>query len=78
MQSKGLSRVFSNTTVQKQQFFSNRVPEDPWMGVHDIVQEAVIKTTPRKKKCKRQNGCLKRLRKEEKLKAKEKRKDIFI
>ena len=53
MQSKGLSRVFSNTTVQKQQFFSNRVPEDPWMGVHDIVQEAVIKTIPKKKKCKK-------------------------
>ena len=45
----------------------------------DIVQEAVVKTIPKKKKCKRQNGCLrllyKQLRKEEKLKAKEKRKD---
>ena len=25
----------------------------PWMEVHDIVQEAVIKTTPKKKKCKK-------------------------
>ena len=31
----------------------NRVPEDLWMEVHDIVQEAVIKTIPKKKKCKK-------------------------
>ena len=30
---------------------SDRVPEEPWMEVHDIVQEAVIKNTP--KKCKK-------------------------
>ena len=30
---------------------SNRVPEDLWMEVWDIVQEAVIKTIPKKKKC---------------------------
>ena len=29
-----------------------RVPEELWMGVHDIVQEAVIKTIPKKRKCK--------------------------
>ena len=29
-----------------------RVPEALWMEVHDIVQEAVIKTIPKKKKCK--------------------------
>ena len=55
---------------------------DGWTEVHDIVQEAVIKTIPEKKKCKRQNGFLRRpykqLRKEEKWKAKEKRKDIPI
>ena len=28
------------------------------MEVHDTVQEAVIKTTPKKKKCKKANGCL--------------------
>ena len=47
--------------------------------VHDTVQEAVIKTIPKKKKSKKANGCLrkpyKQLRKEEKLKAEEKRKD---
>ena len=31
----------------------DRVPEGLWMGVHDIVQEAVIKTIPKKKKCKK-------------------------
>ena len=30
----------------------DRVPEDLWMEVREIVQEAVIKTTPKKKKCK--------------------------
>ena len=31
----------------------DRVPEKLWMGVHDIVQEALIKTIPKKKKCKK-------------------------
>jgi len=29
------------------------VPEKLWIEVHDIVQEAVIKTIPKKKKCKK-------------------------
>ena len=29
------------------------VPEELWTQVHDIVQEAVIKTIPKKKKCKK-------------------------
>ena len=33
---------------------------DGWTEVHDIVHEAVIKTIPKKKKCKSQNGCLSR------------------
>ena len=32
---------------------SNRVPEELWTEVHDIVQEAVIETIPKKKKCKK-------------------------
>ena len=28
------------------------MPEELWMEVYDIVQEAVIKTIPKKKKCK--------------------------
>ena len=39
---------------------SDRVHEELWTGVHDIVQEAGIKTIPKKNKCKRQNGCLRR------------------
>ena len=31
----------------------DRVPEELWMEIHDIVQEAVIKTIPKKKKCKK-------------------------
>ena len=31
----------------------DRVPEELWMEVCDIVQEAVIKTIPKKRKCKR-------------------------
>ena len=31
----------------------NRVPEELWMDVHDIIQEAVIKTITKKKKCKK-------------------------
>ena len=31
----------------------DRVPEELWMEVHDIVQEAVIKTIVKKKKCKK-------------------------
>ena len=31
----------------------DRVPEELWMEVHDIVQEAVVKTIPKKKKCKK-------------------------
>ena len=37
----------------------DRVPEELWMEVRNIVQEAVIKTIPKKKKC-RENGCLRR------------------
>ena len=31
----------------------DRVPEELWMEVHDIVQDAVIKTIPKEKKCKK-------------------------
>ena len=31
----------------------DRVPDELWTEVHDIVQEAVIKTIPNKKKCKK-------------------------
>ena len=31
----------------------DRVPSELWTQVHDIVQEAVIKTIPKEKKCKK-------------------------
>ena len=30
-----------------------RVPEELWAKIHDIIQEVVIKTIPKKKKCKK-------------------------
>ena len=60
----------------------DKVPEELWTEVCDVVQKAVIKTIPKKKNAKRQNGCLRRpykhVRKEEKLKGKEKRKDTHL
>ena len=59
----------------------DRVPDERWNEVHDIVQETGIKTIPMEKKCKKSkmavwggntNSC------EKKRKAKEKRKDISI
>ena len=39
----------------------DRVPDELWTEVHDIVQETGIKTIPMEKKCKKkQNGCLRR------------------
>ena len=70
------------TNRDKGQDLTDRVPEELWTEVCDIVQEGVIETTPKKRNSKRQNGCLTRpykgLRKEEKLKAKETRRDISI
>ena len=60
----------------------HRMPEELWTEVHDIVQEAVIKTIPNKKKCKKEKWlseeALQIAEKEEKQKTKEKRKDISI
>ena len=60
----------------------DRVPDELCTKVCDIVQDAGVENNPKKKNAKMQTGCLmmpyKELRKEEKLKAKEKRKDIPI
>ena len=60
-----LNQIPYNYTVKVTNRFKgldliNRVPEELWMEIHDIVQEAVLKTIPKKKKSKRQNGCLRR------------------
>ena len=60
----------------------DRVPDELWNEVHDIVQETGIKTIPMEKKCKKAKGlsgeALQITVKEERQKAKEKRKDICI
>ena len=40
---------------------SDSVPEELWMKVCNIVQEAVIKTTPKKKNCKKAKWLLKKV-----------------
>ena len=32
---------------------TDKVPDELWMEVHDIVQEAVVETVPKKKRCKK-------------------------
>ena len=58
----------------------NSVPEELWMEVHNIVQEAVNKTIPKKRQARRQGGYLrstyKELKKEGKKKSREKGKGI--
>ena len=60
----------------------DRMPNELWTEVRDIVEEAVIKTIPKKKNCKKakwlSKEALQIALKEEKQKAKEKRKDIPI
>ena len=59
-----------------------RVPEELWMEVRDTVQEAVIKTIPKKKKGKKakrlSEGALQIAVKRREARSKEKRKDILI
>ena len=60
----------------------DRVPDELWTEVPDIVQETGIKTIPMEKKCKKakwlSEEALQIAVKKEKPKAKEKRKDISI
>ena len=60
----------------------DRMPDELWTEVCDIVQETGIKTIPMEKKCKKakwlSGEALQIVVKEEKQKAKEKRKDISI
>ena len=39
---------------------TDRVPDELWTEVHDIVQKTGIKTIPKKTNAKKQNGCLRR------------------
>ena len=61
---------------------SDKVPEELWKDVCDILQEAAIKTIPKKKKCKKakwfSEEALQIVEKRREAKAKEKRKHIPI
>ena len=51
-----LNQIFYDYTVEMTNRFKgldliDRVPEELWMEIRDVVQEAVIKTIPKKKKC---------------------------
>ena len=53
-----LNQITDDYTVEVTNRFKgldliDRVPEELWTEVHDIVQEVVIKTIPKKKKCKK-------------------------
>ena len=53
-----LNQIFYDFTVEVTNRFKrldlvNRVPEELWTKVHNIVQEAVNKIIPKKKKCKK-------------------------
>ena len=48
-----LNQVPYNYTVKVTNRFKDRVPEESWTEVCDIVQEAVIKTISKKKKCRK-------------------------
>ena len=52
-----LNQISYKYTVEVRNRFKGldliKVPEELWMEFHDIVQEAVIKTIPKKKKCKK-------------------------
>ena len=58
------------------------MPEGLWTEISDIVQEAVIKTIPKKKKCKKKKWLSEEAfqiaEKRREVKAKDKRKDIPI
>ena len=59
----------------------DKVPEELWMEVRNIVQEAVIKTILKKKKCKTAKWLSEealQIAEKREVKAKEKRKDILI
>ena len=82
-----LNQIPYNYTVEVKNRFKgldviDRVPEELWMEVCDIVQETGIKTIPKKKKCKQAKWlpeeALQIAVKRREEKGKEKRKDIPI
>ena len=61
----GLNQIPQDNRVEVRNRFKgldliDRVTEKLWMEFHDIVQETGIKTIPKKRNAKEQNGCLRR------------------
>ena len=60
-----LNQILYHYTVEVRNRFKgldliDRMPDEQRTEVHDIVQETGIKTIPRKRNAKKQNGCLRR------------------
>ena len=60
-----LNQIFYDYTMEVTNRFRgldlvDRVPEELWMEVCNIVQEMVTKTISKKKNARRQSGCLRR------------------
>ena len=58
-----LNQMLYDCTVEVRNRFKgldliDRMPDELWTEVRDIVQETVIKTIPMKRNAKKQNGCL--------------------
>ena len=75
--------MYSGSDKWIQGIRSDRVPEELWMRVSDTVREAVVKTTPKKKKFKKKakwlsEEALQIAEKRREAKGKEKRKVIPI
>ena len=82
-----LNQIPNNYTVEVRNRFKgldliDRVPEELWMKVCDIVQETGSNTIPKKKKCKKAKGlseeALQIAEKRKEVKNKEKKKDKLI
>ena len=81
-----LNQILYDHTVEVTNRFKrldliDRVPEELWAEVCDIVQEAVIKNMPKKKKCKKAKWLSEealQIAEKREVKAKEKRTDIHI
>ena len=60
-----INQIPYNCTVEVAKRFKgldmiDRVPEELWTEVHDLLQGGSDQDHPQEKKCKRQNGCLSR------------------
>ena len=60
-----INQILYDYTVEVRNRFKgldliHRLPDELWMEVHDTLREIGIKTIPKKKKCKKENGCLRK------------------